>query len=139
MTFQRGQSGNPAGRPLGSLNKRSIVAELMDDGGEEIINHILKLARAGDRLMLRVCLERLLPRAKHAPVAFPLPKVSNPAEALAALGTIVQGVSDGELAPIDAAQLAITMRMFSQVAADTDHEARIKSLEGAAAQLEKSK
>jgi hypothetical protein len=139
MTFQPGQSGNPAGRPPGSRNKKTIAAELMDDSSEAVVNHILQLAAKGDRLMLRLCLERLLPRAKQAPVAFALPKVTNAAEALGALGHIVQGVTDGELAPIDAAQLAMTMRMFSHVAAEVDHEQRIKTLETVAARIAKSK
>ena len=137
MTFQPGQSGNPAGRPPGSRNKKTIMAELMEDGGKDIIEHVLRLANAGDRQMLRLCLERLLPRARHDPVAFALPRVTNAAEALGALGSITQGITDGELTPIDASQLALTMRMFAYIAAEVDHEQRIKMLERTAAQLEK--
>jgi hypothetical protein len=32
MTFEKGQSGNPAGRPPGSRNKATILAEAMFQG-----------------------------------------------------------------------------------------------------------
>ena len=41
MIFEKGQSGNPAGRPPGSRNKATVLAETMFQGaGEEIIRTV---------------------------------------------------------------------------------------------------
>jgi hypothetical protein len=49
MTFEKGQSGNPAGRPPGSRNKATILAEAMFQGeAEGIIRMVLDKAREGD-------------------------------------------------------------------------------------------
>jgi Family of unknown function (DUF5681) len=37
MTYEKGQSGNPAGRPPGSRNKATILAETMFQGEAETI------------------------------------------------------------------------------------------------------
>jgi hypothetical protein len=140
MPFAPGHSGNPAGRPPGARNKRTLAVEkLMDESAEKIVRRVFRLADEGDRMMLRVCMDRIAPRAKHGPVAFELPKIASASDALGALGSIVQGVADGELTAIEAAELATLVRLISQVAAETVHEQRIKSLEGVVAQIAKSK
>ena len=39
--FQKGQSGNPAGRPKGSRNKSLLVIEALMDGQAEAITQIV--------------------------------------------------------------------------------------------------
>ena len=47
--FQKGQSGNPAGRAQGSRTKSAMFAEaILEKEREEIINAVVKAAKAGD-------------------------------------------------------------------------------------------
>ncbi len=86
-------------------------------------------ADEGDKTMLRACFDRLVPRAKHSPVAFPLPPIASPTDAIAALCTIVQGVSEGEITAIEAAEMAMVVRSGSQIASESNLEQRIRKIE----------
>ena len=62
MQFQKGQSGNPAGRPRGSRNKASIrMQEMLEEKTEKLVNKLIKMALAGNIGALRLCLDRLVP------------------------------------------------------------------------------
>jgi hypothetical protein len=76
--FQKGTSGNPKGRPKGSLNKATVLAEqLLDGEAEEITRKCVELAKNGDRTALRLVMERLLPRRKGRPIHLELPKIES--------------------------------------------------------------
>jgi len=61
MTFQSGQSGNPAGRPRGARGKATIVAEAPSAGeAEAIMRTVRELAKAGDLKAAGVCLNSWL-------------------------------------------------------------------------------
>ncbi len=96
-------------------------------------------ADEGDKTMLRACFDRLVPRAKHSPVAFPLPPIASPTDAIAALCTIVQGVSEGEITAIEAAEMAMVVRSGSQIASESNLEQRIRKIEETDAAKDKSK
>ncbi len=64
MRFKKGQSGNPNGRPLGCLNKRTQLAALLEPHAEALISKAVELALGGDTNALRLCIERLLPKAQ---------------------------------------------------------------------------
>jgi hypothetical protein len=65
MTFVKGQSGNPAGRPPGSRNKATILAETIFQGeAETIIRLAIDKAKEGDMTAIRLCLERVYPRLR---------------------------------------------------------------------------
>ena len=65
MRFEKGQSGNPAGRPPGSRNKATILAESIFEGeAESIIRMAIDKAREGDITAIRLCLDRVFPRMR---------------------------------------------------------------------------
>jgi Family of unknown function (DUF5681) len=69
--FQPGQSGNPNGRPPGSRNKSTLAVEALLDGEAEVLTRkAIELAKAGDLVALRLCLDRVCPPRKDRPVNF---------------------------------------------------------------------
>src|SRR5262245_5743093 len=61
MPFQKGQSGNPAGRPRGIVNRATALAQnLLSERAEGIARKVIELAEEGDMAAIRVCMERLV-------------------------------------------------------------------------------
>ena len=55
MPFEKGHSGNPSARMLGSRNRRTLLAEELLHGRTEIVlNEIFELADEGDPAALRL-------------------------------------------------------------------------------------
>jgi hypothetical protein len=107
MAFKKGQSGNPKGRPKGALNKATLAAQhLLDGEAEEITRKVIDLAKQGNPMALKCCLERLLPRRKDRPISLNLPKVKTQADVPQALRAILAAVSRGDITPSEADILA---------------------------------
>ena len=62
--FAQGHSGNPLGRKKGMLNKRTQLAKLLEPHAESLIQKAVELALDGDSNALRLCIERLIPKAQ---------------------------------------------------------------------------
>ena len=55
--FQKGRSGNPNGRPKGSRNKATVIAQALLEGeAEALVGKVVQLALEGDLTCLRICL-----------------------------------------------------------------------------------
>ena len=137
MPFKPGQSGNPAGRPVGARNKRTIVAEkLCGRNGEYVAQLLMDLAEQGHPTAMRICLALFCPRPKRRP--FRLPPVTTSEDALRAMNMLLQGVADGELAPAAAAGLSTKVQAASR-RAQADPARRINKREAAATQIARSR
>src|SRR5262245_4357814 len=74
MQFQKGQSGNPAGRPRGSRNKTTVLMQnLLEGEAEAIARKAMEMAKDGDMAAIRVCMDRLASIRRKDPIAFELP------------------------------------------------------------------
>jgi hypothetical protein len=61
----KGVSLNPTGRPKGSVNKYTALSrELMSTKGPEIVEKVIEMALEGDRICLKMCMDRILPTTK---------------------------------------------------------------------------
>ena len=98
MRFRPGQSGNPAGRPPGSLNKKTIAAQaLLEEHAEEIITSIKERAKSGEPAAMRLAMERLAPSGRNRPVAIELPVIKTPEDAELALAVVTDEFAAGKL------------------------------------------
>jgi hypothetical protein len=130
MTFQPGQSGNPAGRPRGARGKATILAEQMFEGeAEAIIRAAIDRAKAGDAAAVRVCLDRVAPRPRHRAVPFELPPLHSAQSVLSALADIAAAVSRGDLTPAEADSVSKLLDRYVRTLEATEFEQRVAKLE----------
>ena len=104
--FQKGQSGNPAGKPRGARHKATIFAErLMQDDIERIVGAVLT-AGNGDMTAAKIVLDRLALVSRRQCVSFDLPKIETSDDEVAARATVLVSVADGDLTPGEAAVIS---------------------------------
>jgi hypothetical protein len=130
MPFEKGESGNPAGRPRGSRNRATLLMEsLLADDAEAIGRKAIAMAKQGDMAAIRLCMDRLVPARKGEPAAFELPPLDKPADSVAAAAEIVAAVAAGELTPSEAAELAKVVDVYVRAIATTAFDERLTRLE----------
>jgi hypothetical protein len=126
--FQKGVSGNPAGRPKGVANQASIRAIIGADL-PEIISTLRDLALGGDVAASRLLLERCVPALKSTDAHVSLPLTGNPGEDAR---TITQAAGRGEISPGTAQQLMGAVASQARVLEAAELLARIEALEARA-------
>ncbi|WP_315975073.1 DUF5681 domain-containing protein [Microvirga yunnanensis] len=123
------EPGN-AGRPRGSRNKATLALEALLDGeAEAVTRKAVEMALDGDTTAMRLVMDRIMPPWKDRPVAFALPKLETPTDAVKAAAAIVEAVASGDLTPSEAEDLSRLVDRFVRAVETTDILERLESLE----------
>jgi hypothetical protein len=131
--FQKGQSGNPDGRPKGSRNTTTVALEsLLDGQAQALTQKAIDLALGGDISALRLCLDRILPPRKDRPVTFALPPINSAQDAAATVSAVLAAVAAGDLTPADAAEISKLIEAYVRAVETAELTERLERLEGMA-------
>ncbi len=122
--------GNP-GKPKGARHKatRAVLA-LLDGEAEALSRQAVTMALDGDATGLRLCLERIAPPRKDAPVPFALPPMQSARDAAQAARAVLAAVAEGELTPTEGAHVMGLVETYRRTLETTELEARVAALEG---------
>lgn len=122
-------AGNP-GKPRGTRHKatRAVLA-LLDGEAEALTRKAVEAALGGDTAALRLCLERIAPPRKDAPVTFGLPRMERAEDAAKAAAAVLEAVAGGELTPAEGAHVMSLVETYRRTLETTEIEARLAALE----------
>jgi hypothetical protein len=128
--FQKGQSGNPDGRPKGSRNATTLALEnLLDGQATALTQKAIDLALAGDMAALRLCLDRILPPRKDRPVTFTLPPIDSAQDAAATVSAVLAAVATGEITPADAGEISKLIESYVRAFETAELAERLERVE----------
>lgn len=126
--FLPGVSGNPRGRPVGSRNKKNVIADEFAKDGSKVARVVMDAALQGDMQAANMVLQRLSPplRARAEKVTFELtPDAPLHQQAQQVLASVAEGQLDAETGKllIDCIQSVAGIRAVDEL------EARLIALE----------
>ena len=111
--FQKGQSGNPRGRPAGSRNNATLACEALLEGqAEALTQKAVEMALGGDTVALKLRLDRIYPARIDRPVAFPLRPITSARDAADIAAAVAEAVAAGHLTPSEAAEIGKVIEIY---------------------------
>jgi hypothetical protein len=105
--WQKGASGNPAGRPMGSRNRATLMSQMLLDASAAIMtSKAIERASADDGVTLRFCLARILAPRRTPPIELDLPPLDTAKDLARAMAAIGMAAAEGSITPAEALDLA---------------------------------
>jgi hypothetical protein len=128
--FRKGQSGNPSGKPKGTRNRTTVLAEkLMQDDAKDIVQAVLEAAKGGDMTAARLVLDRISPVRRGRPVYFELPSAKTAIDVAAATAALTMAMACGDITPDEAATVAAIFEVRRKALETAELELRLQALE----------
>lgn len=127
MRFKAGQSGNPAGKPIGAKDKRTALRGLLQPYADALVKKAVELALAGDTTALRICIDRCIPtiKAKDAPIS-----LAGLSGSLSEQGNaVLTALAAGEITPDEANAVMSAISAQVRIIEADELEKRIAALE----------
>jgi hypothetical protein len=96
------------------LNKTTLATQaLLEEEAEALTRKAIELAKAGNPVALRLCLQRLLPPLrKDRTINFTLPKMEGPEDLFKGVAAILKAVAQGEITPQEGQTLTTILETY---------------------------
>ena len=121
--------GNP-GKPKGTRHRTTQAVEALLGGqAEALTRKAVELALEGDTTALRLCLERIAPPRREAPVTVEIPTIRTAGDLPKAIAVLLQAAGRGDLTPGEAGRLAGLVGEAGKALELHDLEVRLQRLE----------
>ncbi len=126
--WKPGQSGNPNGRPKGSLNKKTQIAAAFMEEGKEIARVVCEKALEGDMQAANIVLSRLQPplRSRAERVNF---KLDAEASLTQQARQILEAVSNSDIDPETGKLLIDSISAFAKLREQDELATRLEVIE----------
>lgn len=125
--WKKGQSGNPAGRPKGSLNPQTRLRKMIDVEG--LIKRLEASAAKGNTRAAELLLDRALPPLRAVAEPIVMPGLSEAATLTAKAEQIVALAGAGELSPDVATAMLAAIGQLARATEIDELARRIAALE----------
>ena len=127
---QKAKQAIPRADQKGSRNKTTLIAQALLDGeAEALVRKVVQMALEGNMACLRICLERLVPLKKDAPIDFSLPEMGAVADIPKLFASVAATIDKGGITPSEARTLIDMADVFRKLLEVAELEPRIKALE----------
>lgn len=128
-TFAAGNS--IGGKTKGARHRTTLAVEALLEGQHAALTQkAIDKALEGDTVALRLCLDRIAPARKDAPITLDLPPVRSAQDAVDASAAVLAALAAGEVTPDEAGRVMALLTAHKGIVETGDLERRIAALEG---------
>lgn len=128
--FTSGRSGNPAGKPRGARNRATLTAlSLLDGDAEAIVSRAVAMAKRGDPVALRLCIERLVPVMRGAVVELALPEIRKAEDVRDGCAAVIAAAAEGRISLKEAREFMGLLDTQRRAIETQDLAVRVEMLE----------
>lgn len=119
-------SGNPAGRPKGTVLAATAVRRMIEEAVPEIIAKQIEIAKRGNTLVARTLLEKVLPAARSAPIYGSVPLDGTPVEQAERIASLM---ANGQIALDEGASLIAAVAATQSIKDASELQRRLGDIE----------
>lgn len=119
------------GKTKGARHRTTLAVEALLEGQHAALTQkAIAKALEGDTVALRLCLDRIAPARKDAPITLDLPPVRSAQDAVDASAAVLAALAAGDVTPDEAGRVMALLTAHKGIVETGDLERRIAALEG---------
>ena len=130
MKFEKGKSGNRAGRKPGT-GKHQQFRKIIEAKAPDLIKKAISMALEGDQKMMAMCLDRVLPALRTVDTPITVPDLQSADTLLEKAHGAINGIFSGDITVQDGLNIAQACANIARVSETAEQEEQLGQLEDA--------